>query len=118
MNPLRTALELALIVAIWAAASVLTAVAHIPLPGPVLGLLALLAAFATGWVKPGWFNQGANLLLSHLLLFFIPPMLVLWADPALMGWLGLKLLLAVVTGTLAVMSVTGLLALWLIRHDD
>ena len=46
--------------------------AHIPLPGNVLGMLLLLAALSTRLVKLSWIEQPADLLLRHMMLFFVP----------------------------------------------
>ena len=83
----------------------------------MLGLFALLAVFGLKLLHPDRLRQGCNLLLRHLLLFFIPPMLVLRAHPEMLGWLGLKLLAIIVIGTVTVMSTVGLLVQAMVRND-
>ncbi len=45
---------------------------HIPIPGSMIGMLLLFLLLMTGIVKEKWISRGANMLLSHLTLLFIP----------------------------------------------
>ena len=90
---------------------------RLPLPAAVLGLGVLLAAFALKLVNPDRLRLGSAFLLRHLLLFFIPPMLVLRAHADMLGWLGIKLLAVIVIGTVAVMSATGLVVRLMVPDD-
>lgn len=114
---MRALIQASVLCLIAWAADRLVLLIHAPLPGPILGLFALLACLAAKLLAPARLRQGANLILRHLLLFFIPPMLVLLAWPQLLGWLGLELLGIVLLGTFAVMTATGLLVQFLLRHD-
>ena len=109
--------ELAILIAIWWLADRAAQLLHLPLPGAVLGLFLLVAAFALKLIHPDRLRQGSNLLLRHLLLFFIPPMLVLRAHADMVGWLGLKLLAIIIIGTVAVLSATGLAVQFMMRND-
>jgi len=109
--------ELAVLIGIWWGFDRAAALLHVALPGAVLGLLALIAAFGLKLVDPERLRRGSNLLLRHLLLFFLPPMLVLRAHPEMLGWLGLKLLAVISLGTVAVMTATGLAVQFMMRDD-
>ncbi len=50
-----------------------------------------------------WLEHGADGLLNHLMLFFVPAMLALVDHPELLSPLGLKLVAAVVISTIIVM---------------
>ena len=121
MTPLADRLaapaQLAALIAVWWLAGQVALLLHLSLPGAVLGLFVLLAVFGTKLLHPDSLRQGSNLLLRHLLLFFIPPMLVLRAHPEMLGWLGLKLLAIIVIGTVTVMSTVGLLVQAMVRND-
>jgi len=116
-DALRTLGELATLIGIWWCFDRGAALLHLPLPGAVLGLFALLAAFWSKLIDPDRLRRGSDVLLRHLLLFFLPPMLVLRAHPEMLGWLGVKLLAVIVAGTVAVMSVTGLAVQFMTRDD-
>jgi holin-like protein len=59
-------------------------------------------------LHPASLRRGAAWLLAEMLLFFVPAVLALLDHRDLLGFLGLKILAAVLLGTLAVMVVTGL----------
>ena len=81
---------------------------HLPLPAGVLGLLLLWVALEAKAIDARWVERGADSLLDHLMLFFVPAMLGLVDHPELASPLGLKLLAAVLTGTLLVMAGTAM----------
>lgn len=87
----------------------LVAAASIPLPGGVIGFIVLVACLYGGAVSPKWFSKGASGLLDHLALFFVPAMVALVGRSELVGLLGVKLLLVVLTGTILVMGGTALI---------
>ncbi|WP_159995866.1 CidA/LrgA family protein [Roseomonas sp. 18066] len=100
------AAQVALLTALWWGASQLGALARLPLPGSILGMLLLLGLVGGGVLPVRWIRQGASLLLGHLVLFLIPPMLALIEHPDLLSLVGLKLLGAILLGTLVVMAGT------------
>lgn len=80
----------------------------VPVPGPVAGMLLLLAALV-GWPRlHEVVEQGANELLRHLSLLYVPAGVgVIAAAVGAQGqWLAI--VAAVVLSTLATMAVTGL----------
>ena len=101
-------LQVALLVALWIACQAVGTLLRIPLPAGVLGFFLVLFCLKSKWLSPGWFHKGASGLLDHLTLLFVPAMVSLIGQPELLGSLGLKLLLAVVVGTLFVMASTAL----------
>lgn len=100
--------QVGLLIALWLLADRLTAHFHVPIPGSVVGLLAMWAVLETKLVSSVWFERGADSLLDHLMLFFVPAMLGLVDHRELMSLLGLKLLAAILAGTLLVMAGTAL----------
>ncbi|WP_429886205.1 CidA/LrgA family protein [Geoalkalibacter halelectricus] len=82
----------------------------IPIPGNVLGMGLLLAALGLGWVKVQWLQDAAELLLSHLALFFVPAGVgvMVYFDLIAVEWL--PILVAMVVSTFVVMAVTGWVA--------
>jgi holin-like protein len=50
----------------------LVGVLHVPVPGNLVGLVALYALLSLGVVKVSWFEPLGSLLIKHLAFFFIP----------------------------------------------
>jgi holin-like protein len=50
----------------------LVGVLHVPVPGNLLGLVALYALLSLGVVKVSWFEPLGSWLIKHLAFFFIP----------------------------------------------
>jgi holin-like protein len=89
---------------------------HAPVPGPVIGLVALLAALV--WRqrrgRPGWaaLEQAADGLLAHLSIFFVPAAVgvMLYWEP--LAREGLAWIVALVLSTVAAIVVTA----WFLRR--
>lgn len=70
---------------------------HLPLPGTLVGMLLLFALLMTGVVKLDYVEQGAAILISELLLFFIPSAIGVIQYTQLFGSTGAMLLGVIVT---------------------
>ncbi|HEY8965207.1 MAG TPA: CidA/LrgA family protein [Candidatus Methylacidiphilales bacterium] len=99
-------LQLLVLVVLWEGCQRVVTACRLPLPAGVVGFFLLALALHLRWLSPGWVGRGANGLLNNLTLFFVPAMVALVSRRELMGVLGLKLLAAVVAGTLLVMATT------------
>jgi holin-like protein len=99
-------LQVAIIIGLWWMCDYLVRGLRLALPGGVLGMLTLLALFASGRLHARSLAKGADWLLAEMLLFFVPAVMVLIDMPEMIGWLGIKLMFAVVVGTTAVMLAT------------
>src|SRR5688572_12840441 len=99
-------LQAAIIVGLWWLCDRIAQRFAVPVPGGVLGMLALLGLFASHRLRARSVAKGADWLLAEMLLFFVPAVMVLIDMPHMLGWLGIKLLMAVVVGTSAVMLAT------------
>jgi holin-like protein len=77
----------------------LVRVAHLPVPGSVVGLVALAALIETGVLPTGWVRAAAELLVRHLALLYVP------AGVALLAYWG------VVSQDLVAISVAALASL-------
>jgi holin-like protein len=95
----------ALIVICWLA-QLFTTKMNWPIPGSLVGLLLLWLMLNWKVLPASWVEHGADDLLNHLMLFFVPAMLALVDRPELLSMLGVKLLIAVLISTLAVMCGT------------
>ncbi len=79
----------------------------LPLPGPVIGMILLLAALRLRGVREP-VAACADFLLSHLSLLFVPVGVGVMTHISLLGQYGLRMLAVVVLSTLAGLGVTAL----------
>lgn len=91
------------ILAVWGCAYVLQKLLNLPVTSGVLGFFLLLFLLKTNWLKFANVEQGANFLLSELLLFFIPPVVGVIQYQNLLISSGCKILLVILISTLLVM---------------
>ncbi len=110
-------LQIGLLVLLWWLADGVMRALGLPVPGGIVGLFVLLLAFALRWLSPRSFHHGAQWLLAEMLLFFVPAAMILLDNRQIFGWLGIKLLLVVVAGTLLVMSATAMTVELLLRRS-
>lgn len=82
----------------------------LPIPGNVMGMGLLLLALMLKIVKLQWLEEAAELLLSHLALFFVPAGVgvMVYGDLIAAEWLPISV--ATILSTFVVMAVTGKLA--------
>ncbi|QSN61159.1 MULTISPECIES: CidA/LrgA family protein [unclassified Caballeronia] len=99
----RVAVQAGGIAVIWFVADFVARKLALPVPGGVVGLVALLALLFCGGVAPRWVKAGADWLLGDMLLFFIPAAVAAVQYGGLFMEDGWRLALVVVAGTLMVM---------------
>ena len=85
----------------------LARVAHVPLPGPVIGLLILAVALNAGFVRRP-VAAAADLLLAHLSLLFVPVGVGVMTHLGLIGTYGLRMLAVIAASTWIGLAVTAL----------
>lgn len=106
--PLATGAQIAFIIGLWWICETAARLCHVPVPGGVLGLLALALFLISGKFPVRWIDKGAGKLLDHLLLFFVPAAMTLLNHQEFLGWMGLKVLAVIGVGVFLVMAGTGL----------
>lgn len=118
----RLCAELAALLGLYALGCEVAVWLHWPVPGGVVGLGLLLAAFASGQVRPETLQLGAGLLMAEMLLFFIPALMSLLDYGALLRTEGWRILLVIGCSTLLVMLATALtveaVCRWRLRHES
>lgn len=102
-------LQVACLIGLWWACDVVVKAAHLPVPAGVIGMLLLVGLLASGRLPSRWLRRGADGLLDHMLLFFVPAVMTLLDHPELVGVTGLKLLVVIVVGVVSVMAGTALI---------
>ena len=94
------------LIAIWAAADAVRSRLGLPIPGSVIGLFGVWLLLEGRVLPLAAIEHGADCLLNHLVVFFVPAMLALVGHPELISFTGLKLFAAILLGTLVVMGGT------------
>ncbi|RZS31896.1 holin-like protein [Corticibacter populi] len=107
--------QILLLVGLWWGALLLMRLAGLAQLAGVAGMFLLWIALINNWVPLASVRAGANWLIRHMLLFFIPAVLVILDHRELMGWIGVKLFLVIVLGTVVVMACTALSIEWCLR---
>lgn len=90
--------------------SAVKAVAPLPIPASMVGLLLLLISLLLGIVKLEWIEQGGNWLLAELLLFFIPSAVGIVNYDELLSWQGVESILLIGLSTFIVIGSTAFIA--------
>ena len=112
----------ALPILFWALGEGLARMLDLPVPGGIVGMVAVLALLASGWLRPAALRRGAYWLLAEMLLFFVPAVMAVLDHHEFLGALGFKLAAVILVGTLTVMGVTALTVdacyRWRMRHVE
>ncbi len=107
---------LTLLLACQLAGEVAARALHLPLPGPVLGMILLaVGLLARGGDPPAEFAAAADGLLRNLGLLFVPAAVGVVLHLDLLARAAAPIALAVLVGTLAAIGVTGWVTAWLLR---
>ena len=107
LKKLKTAsYQIIIILAVWSCADVLQKLLNLPVASGVLGFFLLLFLLEMKWLKLAHVEHGAELLLTELLLFFIPPVVGVIQYPDLLIASGWKILLVILISTALVMMVS------------
>jgi holin-like protein len=88
----------------------------LPLPGPVIGLALLFAGLAVRRRVPKALDTGADALLTHLSLLFVPAGVGVVLHLGLVAREWLPLLVAIVFGTIVAIAATALLMAALLKR--
>ncbi|MBU3118144.1 CidA/LrgA family protein [Acinetobacter nosocomialis] len=92
-----------IILVVWGSAYILQKLLSLPVASGVLGFFLLLFLLEMKWLKLAHVEQGADLLLAELLLFFIPPVVGVIQYQDLLIISGWKILLVILISTALVM---------------
>lgn len=101
-------LQILLLSGFWAVGECVVQLAHLPIPGGVMGMVVVLVLLATGWIRPRAVRRGAYWLLAEMLLFFVPAVMAVIDHGEFIGLLGLKIVGVILVGTILVMGSTAL----------
>ena len=98
--------QLSLLFLFWAFGLLLQRTFNLPISAGVLGLFSMLTLLLTGLLPLHWVKAGSDLILSELVLFFVPCVVGLINYQQLFIQQGWQLVLAVLLGSVCVLIVT------------
>ena len=113
-----TLLQIFLILMVWGFAYTIQKILHLPIASGVLGLFILLFLLETRWIRLEQVEHGANLLLTELLLFFIPPVVGVIQYQQLLMNSGWKIVIIIFISTFLVMASSMLSVRMLLKQDE
>lgn len=109
--------QIIIILMIWSCAYGLQMLLSLPVASGVLGFFLLLILLEMKWLKLAHVEQGADLLLAELLLFFIPPVVGVIQYHDLLIISGWKILLVILISTALVMMASVYTVKLLLKHE-
>lgn len=80
---------------------------HLVIPGSIIGLLLLFICLCLKIIPSKWIKNGADFLLSILMLFFIPTTVGIMKEPSLFSIHGALFVIAVLLSTIISIAITG-----------
>ena len=113
-----TLLQIFLILMVWGFAYTIQKILHLPIASGVLGFFILLFLLETQWIRLEQVEHGANLLLTELLLFFIPPVVGVIQYQQLLIISGWKIVIIIFISTFMVMASSMLSVRMLLKQDE
>lgn len=109
---------MAVLLAFQFAGELISTFLDIPIPGSVVGMVLLLLALVRGIVRVEWLQAAADLLLSHMALFFVPAGVGVMVHFDLIAREWLPIAVGTVVSTFAVMAATGWVAKALMARGE
>lgn len=119
LNKLKiSSCQIILILVVWGFAFAMQKLMSLPVASGVLGFFLLLFLLEMKWLKLPHVEQGADLLLAELLLFFIPPVVGVIQYKDLLMISGWKILLVILISTVLVMMASVYSVQLFLKQDD
>ena len=96
--------QIGVLMAIWWGVSAVSV--RIGWPANLVGIVLMLALFASGVVRPDWIRRGADWLLAEMLLFFVPAVVAVVNYVQLLMVDGWRIFLVIGLSTMMVLGAT------------
>lgn len=101
-------MQAGVLIGFWLVGEGLVRAADLEIPGGIVGFLLVLGLLLSRRVSLQSVKRGADWFVSEMLLFILPAVVAIVDHGELVSLMGLKVLLVIVAGTLAVMIATAL----------
>ena len=99
--------QLFIILLISFAGELLNTLLPLPIPASVYGLILMLIALLTGWLRPEQIETTADFLIAIMPVLFVAPTMALVAQLERFATLGIPILLVGILGTTLVIGLSG-----------
>ena len=99
--------QVAIILGFWFTGELISYVAHIPVPGSILGMLLIVLALEFKLLKASRVRLVSNFLLNNMALFFIPAGVGIMRHFKILKQEWLPIFVAIVVSALLVLTVVG-----------
>lgn len=109
------ALQIGVFIVFWQAGNLIAHWLALPLPGSLIGLGLLLLLLGLKIIPLAWLETGTHVLLSEMLLFFVPAVIGVMKYSQLLVTSGWRIVLAIAASTVVAMTVAGLLVEIVVR---
>lgn len=110
--------QLLIIVAFSLIGQVLAAVIPFPIPAAIYGFILLFLCLCTGVLKPEHIRDAANFLISVMGIFFVAPAVNILAYYEVIAPALAPICIIIITSTVVVFAVAGLVTQWLRRKGE
>ena len=110
--------QILIILAVSFFGELLAAVIPLPIPGAIYGFVLLFLALCTGLLKEEMLAEAANFLISVMGILFVAPAVNILAYYDVIATALVPICVIVVSSTLVVFGVAGLVTQWLRRKED
>src|SRR5699024_12880638 len=97
---------LLLVVLVWIVECIME-IFHLRIQGSVIGVVLLFISLISGIVKEKYIGSGANFMMKHVVLFFVPATVGIMGDIDLFKGKGVFLIVITIVSTILVMAVSG-----------
>lgn len=111
-------LQIGVIIAFTWIGDYIVSLLHVPIPGSIIGMILLFFGLHLGLIKLNWVQAGATLIISEMMLFFIPAVVGFMEYSWIFGIKGLIILFIVVSGTALMMIATGVISDRILERKD
>ncbi|WZL72282.1 CidA/LrgA family protein [Clostridiaceae bacterium 35-E11] len=110
--------QFVIITLIWQLGELISRTSSLPIPGSILGMLILFCLLTLGIIKLKWIEECGQFFLKHLAFFFIPSGVALIGSIELLKANWLALLIIILSSTIIVMGITGLVVQKFVKEGE
>lgn len=113
------ALQIAGLFGLSEVGTLISRLAHLPIPGSIWGLIILFLLLKFRIVNLNWIRSGGDWLVREMLLFFVPSAVGILSYSHLLVHQGIQIVVTIVASTALVMLFTGAIAdnIWKLKQQ-
>lgn len=117
-SAIKTIAQIVFFVVLAKAADFAVELLRLPVPGSIVGIVALFVLLKLGIIKLEWIELGSKWLLAEMLLFFIPATVGIVNYKSLVVQHGISIAFVILCSTFIVMLCAGLTGEWMAGRKE